>query len=80
MKKVFLLKGLGCANCAAKMERNIAKLKGVQSVSVNFMTQKMTMEADELLMDSILLESQKIIKKIESGVTMKPLHEGTFYE
>lgn len=73
MKKIFLLKGLGCANCAAKMERSITKLKGVNSVSINFMTEKMILEADEGSMDLILSESQKIIKKIEPEVIIQPM-------
>ena len=40
MKKVFKLEDLDCANCAAKMERAIAKIEGVNSVSVSFMMQK----------------------------------------
>ena len=31
MKKVFKLEDLDCANCAAKMERAIAKMDGVTS-------------------------------------------------
>lgn len=45
MKKVFKLKDLDCANCAAKMENAILKLDGVENASVNFMTQKLTLEA-----------------------------------
>ena len=36
MKKVIRLQDLDCANCAAKMERGIEKIKGVNSVSVDF--------------------------------------------
>ena len=37
MKKVFKLEDLDCANCAAKMERAIAKINGVASANVSFM-------------------------------------------
>ena len=47
MKKVFKLEGLGCANCAAKIEKAVSKLEGVSSASVNFMTTKMVIEADD---------------------------------
>ena len=47
MKKIFKLEDLDCANCAAKMERSIAKIDGVTQVNVNFLTQKMTIEADD---------------------------------
>ena len=45
MKKVFKLRDLDCANCAAKMEAAIQKIHGVESATVNFMTQKLTIEA-----------------------------------
>ena len=40
MKKTFALEDLDCANCAAKMERKIAKLDGVDNVEISFMAQK----------------------------------------
>ena len=43
MKKTYLLEGLDCANCAAEVERNVAKLDGVNSASVNFLTLKMVL-------------------------------------
>lgn len=65
MKKAFKLEELDCANCAAKMERKISKLDGVKSVSVNFMTQKMTLEADDEKFDSVLEKASALISKIE---------------
>ena len=73
MKKVLLLKGLDCANCAAKIERNVAKLKGVDSVSVNFMTEKMILDINDFAVDTILCEVEKIVKKVQPGILMKPI-------
>ncbi len=42
MKKSYKLKDLDCANCAAKMERAINKLPEVESATVSFLTQRMT--------------------------------------
>jgi two-component system response regulator RegA len=53
MKKVCRLDGLGCASCAAKIENAVAKLPGVSSASVNYMTTKMTIEGDEARIDEI---------------------------
>ena len=47
MKKKFKLQDLDCANCAAKMEEAIKKIEGVSDATVSFMTQKMTIEADD---------------------------------
>ena len=71
MTKTFTLENLCCANCAAKIERKIAKLADVDDVSIAFMTQKMTLEADEGKMDSVVEEARKIIGKIESDVVVK---------
>lgn len=65
MKRKIKLKNLECANCASKMENAIAKIDGVENVSVNFMTQSLTLEADENLFNNILDEATKICKKIE---------------
>jgi copper chaperone CopZ len=65
MKKTFALEELDCAHCAAKMETAIGKLDGVISASISFMTQKLTIEADENDFDKILKAAQKAIKKIE---------------
>ena len=71
MKKVFKLQDLDCANCAAKMEKAISKLEGVTNVRVNFMTQKMTLEADDARFESIVEEAAKQIRKIEPDCMIK---------
>lgn len=65
MKKVYKLEELDCANCAAKMENEINKIEGVQKASVSFMTQKLTIEADESKIDEIMKKASKVCKKIE---------------
>ena len=65
MKKRFLIEDLCCANCAAKMENAIRKLDGVQSANINFLTQKLTLEAEEENFSRLLDEAERIIKKIE---------------
>jgi cation transport ATPase len=47
MKKTFLLEGLDCANCAAKMEKAINALDGVSRATVNFMTTKLVIEGED---------------------------------
>lgn len=65
MKKTFKLIDLDCANCAAKMENAIKKIDGVTNASVSFMTQKMTIEADDTRFDDIVKEAVKACKKVE---------------
>jgi copper chaperone CopZ len=65
MKKVYKLEDLECAHCAAKMQTAISKIEGVQSVSINFIMQKMTLEADDAVFEDVLKKAQKAIKKVE---------------
>ena len=71
MKKVCRLDGLGCANCAAKIENAVAKLPGVSSASVNFLTAKMTSEGEEAQMDEIMEKATAIVKKIEPDTIVR---------
>lgn len=71
MKKRFRLEGLDCANCAAKMEKGINELDGVKNATVNFMTTKMVIEAENEKMDAILKEAEKIIKDLEPQIVIK---------
>jgi len=66
MKKVFKLENLGCANCAAKMENAIKKIDGVKDASISFITQRLTIEADDDKFDDILEQARKACRKIES--------------
>ena len=65
MKKVFELEDLDCANCAAKMERAIAKIEGVESVSVSFLSQRLAIEAEEEQFEEIMDKVVKVCKKVE---------------
>ena len=65
MKKAFKMQDLACANCAAKMENAIRKIDGVESVSISFMTQKMTLTAEDEKFDDVLKKAAKICKKVE---------------
>lgn len=66
MKKSYRI-DVDCANCAAKMERAVAKIDGVNSVSISFLTQKISIEADEERFAEIMKEAAKACKKIDRG-------------
>ena len=70
MKKVYKLEDLDCENCAAKMERAIQKLDGVQNASVSFMAQRLTIEADDANFDEIMKRVVKTCRKIEPDCTI----------
>lgn len=65
MRKTFVMEELDCANCAAKMEASIQQIDGVESASISFLTQKLTISAPEDQMDRVLKEAAKICRRIE---------------
>lgn len=71
MKYNFKVKGIDCANCAAELERDIQKISGVQSASINFMSEKMVIECEESEKEEIVKKIQKTIKKDEPDATME---------
>ena len=71
MKKRYNLSDVDCANCAVKMEEQISKLPGVNSASISFMAQKLTLDADEDKLDEILKQAEKIIKSIDEEATIE---------
>jgi len=71
MKKTFKLVDLDCAHCAAKMEEAIKKLPGVTDASVNFLSQKLTLEAPDDSFDDIVKQMVKTCKDIEPDCTIK---------
>ena len=67
MKKKFKMENLDCANCAAKMEEQIRKIPGVNDANMNFMTQKLTLDAEDERFDEILAEAQKCCDRVDKG-------------
>jgi copper chaperone CopZ len=65
MKKIYKIE-VDCAHCAAKCEDAAKKIAGVRDLSINFMTQKMTVDfaegADE---KKVLKDILKTCRKIE---------------
>ena len=59
MRKIFEMEDLDCANCAAKMEDAIRKIEGVTYVSISFMAQRMTIEADDARFAEIMKKAQR---------------------
>ena len=78
VKRVYLLENLGCANCAAKMEAQIAALDGVAEASITFATKQLRIRAKNP--DALLPEIRRICAGIESQVQVivpaaeKPAH------
>ena len=65
MKKRYKLTDLDCANCAAKMEGAIKKIDGVNDATVSFLTQKLTLDAEDARFEAVLDEVVRVCKKVE---------------
>ncbi len=65
MKKTYKLVDLDCANCARKMQDAISKLDGVNDATVSFMTQKLTIDADDARFDDIMRDVVRCIRRVE---------------
>ena len=65
MKRVFELEDLDCAVCAAKMQDAIAKIEGVNEVSVSFISQRMTLDYEDSKEKEVFKAIKKAVKKVE---------------
>lgn len=65
MKKIGRIENLDCAHCAAKLERAIQKIDGVNAASISFMTQRLTVEADDARFGEVAEQIKKTVKKTE---------------
>ncbi len=65
-QKIYLLENLGCANCAAKMEKRIKELPGISDASITFATKQLRISAEDP--DRYLAVLQNICSSIEHEV------------
>lgn len=71
IKKEFLLEGLCCGNCAAKIERDVGKLDGVSAAAVDFVSKTLIMEIEAAApAHSLAAQADAIVKRHDSQVTM----------
>ncbi|WP_291637832.1 cation transporter, partial [Clostridium sp.] len=79
IKREFILEGLGCANCANKIEAQCKKLDGVLDANINFISKSLIIQfKSEEIMLNVIDETKKIIKKIEPNVKVIPKNVNTF--
>lgn len=71
MKKAFKIRELDCAHCAQEIEDAAAKIDGVNKVRVNFLSERMTLDADDARFDAVLDEIKKVVRTIEPDAVLE---------
>ncbi len=65
MKKSYRIQNLCCANCARKIEDGIKKIPGVIDAKILFMVQKLNLEVEDGVLETVLIQAKKVAKKVE---------------
>lgn len=71
MKKAFKIRELDCAHCAQEIEEAASKVAGVNKVRINFLSERMTLDAEDARFDAVLNEIKKIVKTIEPDAVLE---------
>ena len=71
MNKLYELKNLDCANCAAKIENKISKLEYIDNCNVDFLSKKLTIALKSNFPKNYEKEIIKIIKKIKDDISIE---------
>ena len=71
-KKVYILEGLDCPNCAAKVEAKIRQMPEVGFASVTYANKQLRVSANN--QEELLPRMQQVVDSIEDGITIVPRH------
>lgn len=71
MKKVFRFTGLACPNCAKKLEEAMKGTEGLISFAVNFITGKLTIEAEDSAFDAVVAATLKAGRAVKPEFELK---------
>jgi len=70
MKKIYIIEGIDCANCAAKIEKKFNDHPAVQEATITFATKQLRITAEDP--DSLLEELTRIAQTVEAGAAIYP--------
>lgn len=72
MKRIYILEGLDCANCAEEIRAEVEKDERVKSAGMNFMKQELTVEAENSCSpDELMTTVTEVVAKYEPDVTVR---------
>ena len=64
MRKIVRFTGVCCANCAAKLERALEKIDGINSVQLNFMAQRVNFDIDDNKYEEVVKKIKEVTDKV----------------
>ena len=76
MEKVFLLRGLNCPNCAAKIEKEVGELEGVHEATINLMKESLTVQLDADSVAAIVKQVETVVHSHEPEVAVSACDAG----
>ncbi len=74
MKREYLLKGLDCPNCSAKIENEVKMLEYVTAAAVDLMKQKLSVEFGDEMNEQIDKDVKEIVASHEPDVEVSYFH------
>jgi Cd2+/Zn2+-exporting ATPase len=70
MKLKYVITGLDCPNCAAKLAAQMSEIPGIDSAKINFLTEKLTVETTLDESEALALLSKKATA-FEKGIKIE---------
>ncbi len=74
-RREYALEGLCCSSCATKIERESAKIEGVEEAVVDFVTKRLVLFSQKNDFEEISSQAQRIVKKIEPEVILQEISQ-----
>ncbi len=70
MNKAFRIRNLDCADCAAKLERKLSAIDGVNEIRVNFIFQKILLDYEEGKKEAVFAEIKQTVHDFDENVVV----------
>ena len=70
-ERIFTIDGLDCANCAAKLERSLNTIPEIKHAAIDFMTKRLTIEAEEAQMEQAVSKAKTMIARMEPQASVR---------
>lgn len=65
MIKEIKIIGIDCPNCYKNLENELKKIEDIKNLNYNFITQKCSFEVNDINVEKVILNIDKLINKLE---------------